>query len=111
VVQPIIVVSMLYAYELCFVGTYLASTILPFSFDSAARIYLLVVGQSEGEGNQRTMQCVVELSQRHNSPLNVLARVEMLLRLLIAFLQIDFYRHHLQRVSMPFCIESLLKIV
>jgi len=42
-----------------------------------------------------TCQCVVQLAERHDSSLDVLAVIKMLLRLLVALLEIDFDGDHL----------------
>ena len=46
-----------------------------------------------------TCQCIVQLAERHDSSLDVLAVIKMLLRLLVALLKIDFDSDHLVRLS------------
>lgn len=50
------------------------------------------------------MKLVVKLADRHNNTLDVLAVVQVLLRLFITLLEIDFDRDHLFNVSLRFCL-------
>jgi hypothetical protein len=51
-----------------------------------------------------TLKLLVQLADRNDHTLDVLAVIQVLLRLLIAFLQLDFHGDHLRKVS-----QSVLK--
>lgn len=53
------------------------------------------MGSEIGKGGKRTLQFLIKLAERHHHSLNMLAVVQVLLGLRVAFVQRDFYCHHL----------------
>lgn len=80
------------------VQTYLASTILPSSFESAVIEARWLLHDGTGRAAERTLQRIIELAERHDPSLDMFALIQMLLRLLVFFAQIDFDRDHLHSV-------------
>ena len=79
-------------------STYLASTILPSSLENAVPPSrpLLQRERRKDKRGRHTLQLVVELCQRDYDALDMLALVEVLLRLLVTFFEVDFDGDHLQ---------------